>query len=115
MQGKSKPHHDGPNTVALDGVDNAADVKAINEGLGLVSDNGSRVFINNREYGFHSDTGRLFPVQGEWLVNLSAGEFEAVGILNKFGDTLRAHEIIEKIPFVSDKDAKKALELLNLN
>ena len=64
---KTRAHGD-TNTVIMPEVDVAADVAAINAGKGIRTAN-QQVHINGRIYGYHPDTGRLFPISGKGSSN----------------------------------------------
>lgn len=79
------------NTVSEPGLNVAADVAAINSGLAQRV--GDRFIVNGRTYGHHD--GILYPISGPGLHQLDRGGFRALGILNVFGDTPRAAEIMQ--------------------
>lgn len=74
-------------------MDVAADVKAINEGLAQRV--GDTYSINGRTYGIHD--GTLYPISGAGLHQLDRAGFKALGVFNKFGDSSRAAEILQKM------------------
>ena len=88
------------------GVDVAADVAAINEGLATRV--GDTYPINGRVYGVHD--GTLFPISGRGFHQLTRGGFQALGVLNKFGDTPQAHAILSRMKNVEPKDIEAALK-----
>ncbi|WP_197740795.1 hypothetical protein [Tuwongella immobilis] len=93
------------NTVIEPGVDVAADVEAINQGLAQRA--GDRFIVNGRTYGVHD--GTLYPISGPGLHQLDRGGFKALGVLNKFGDSPRAAEIMQKMGLSQDAiDAGRA-------
>lgn len=77
----------GQNTVAEPGIDMKRDVDAINAGQG--TRDGNFYTVNGRTYelirGDH-----LVPSSGPGFHSLNRGEFDALGIFNKFGDTPQA-------------------------
>ncbi len=81
------------NTVIEPGVDVAADVTAINQGLAQRV--GDKFVVNGRTYGVHD--GTLYPISGLGLHQLDRGGFKALGVFNKFGDSPRAAEIMQKM------------------
>jgi filamentous hemagglutinin len=50
--------------------------------------------VNGRTYGVEAG-GTLFPMTGDGFIMLNRNAYKVLGILNKFGDTPRALEIIE--------------------
>jgi len=80
------------NTVFEPGVDVAADVAAINQGLAQRA--GDKFIVNGRTYGIEPH-GTLYPVSGPGFHPLDRGGFRALGVLNEFGDTPRAAEIMQ--------------------
>jgi hypothetical protein len=94
------------NTVIEPGIDVAKDVSAINSGLAKRV--GSTFEINGRVYGFHDDI--LFPISGSGFHQLNRGAYQALGVLNKFGDTPRAREILSKMKNVGPPEIEAALE-----
>ncbi len=114
MKRTDSPHKKDLNTVAFDYVDIKADMEVISQGQARVSiRDGSEVYVNGRVYKHH-EKEKFFPVRGDGLMNLTPGEFRAYGILNKFGDTGRAREVVqmEKIP---ETDFKRAIEIFKEN
>lgn len=89
------------NTVIAKGTDVAGDVTAINSGLGrrFIAANGENsVTVNGRTYAIEAN-GTLSPRSGPGFVSLDRGAFKALGILNKFGDTPKANEIMDRQGF----------------
>lgn len=85
------------NTVVEPGVDVRADVDAINRGKadpGRSATGDPTYTVNGRTYGVHDD-GRLYPIEGPGLQQLSRQEFKALGVYNKFGDSPRANQILD--------------------
>jgi hypothetical protein len=103
----------GPiNTVIEPGVDVAADVRAINAGQATrLPDN--NILINQRVYGIHTETRRLFPIEGVGFHQLSAREYNALGVLNKLGDTASTHMILSNMG-VTSQEKQRLLELWRL-
>jgi hypothetical protein len=81
-------------TVIEPGVDIAGDVAAINQGLAQRV--GDRFIINGRTYGAHTN-GTLYPISGPGFIQLDRGAFKGLGVLNKFGDTPQAAEIMGRM------------------
>jgi hypothetical protein len=73
------------NTVIEPGVDVAGDVAAIRAGRATRVD--GQYVVNGRTYGVHD--GALYPVSGPGFHQLNRGSFQALGMLNKVGDTAR--------------------------
>lgn len=81
------------NTVAEPDVDMRAEVEAINNGHGRRD--GDFYTLGERTYQRIED--HLVPHSGPGFHPLSRGEFDALGIFNKFGDTPRAMEIAVRV------------------
>jgi Pretoxin HINT domain len=100
------------NTVYDKSVDVEADVKAINEGKGVVGRNEfgeETVTVNGRTYAVESN-GTLSPRSGAGFHDLTRAEFKALGVFNKFGNSERAREILGKMG-IDAATAQKALEV----
>jgi hypothetical protein len=85
------------NTVIEPRVSVAADVGAINAGNAVpgITTEGVRTYtVNGRTYGVEP-SGTLFPMTGDGFIMLNRNAYKVLGILNTFGNTPRAHEIIE--------------------
>jgi len=84
------------NTVIDPSVNVAGDVEAINAG-GATLDRSARgeltAAVNGRTYAVEP-SGTLSPRTGEGFTTLGRGGFRALGILNKFGSTPQAWEIM---------------------
>ena len=97
------------NTVTDSNVDMKADVDAINSGQG--SRSGNIFEINGRKYELISGD-HLVPHSGNGVYNLNRGEFDALGVFNKFGNSPRALEIAEKL--AGPEGAKNALRVWSI-
>nr|WP_319392652.1 RHS repeat-associated core domain-containing protein [uncultured Desulfobacter sp.] len=93
------------NTVIEPGVDVASDVAAINKGLAQKI--GDKFVVKGRTYGMHD--GTLYPVSGAGFHQLDRAAFKALGVLNKFGNTSKANQIINNMG-LSDDAVKAALK-----
>jgi hypothetical protein len=85
------------NTVIAPYVDVANDTAAINEGkaVAAIGPDGVRTYtVNGRTYGVEP-SGTLYPMTGDGFIVLNRNAYKILGILNKFGDTPRALEIIQ--------------------
>ncbi|RYZ15857.1 MAG: hypothetical protein EOO70_05860 [Myxococcaceae bacterium] len=98
------------NTVIESRVDVSRDVREINEGKAKKgSESGTVTWaINGRTYGAHTN-GTLFPIRGSGLHELNRSAFKALGVYNKFSDTPRAKEILDKMG-TSSGDRNAALK-----
>jgi RHS repeat-associated protein len=94
------------NTVIEPGVDVAADVAGVNQGLAKRV--GNTFEINGRIYGIHD--GTLFPISGPGFHQLNRGAFQALGVLNKFGDSPQAHSILARMKNVGPSEIEAALK-----
>ena len=92
------------NTVFEPQVDVQRDVAAINAGDAAFD--GQTYAINGRSYRFHD--GRLYPVQGTGLIQLSATAYRILGVYNAFGDTDDATRLIGFMRGASDEDRAEA-------
>lgn len=81
------------NTVIAPGVDVDGDVAAINQGL--AENVGETFIVNGRIYGVHNHT--LYPISGPGFQQLSRPAFKALGVLNAFGNTERAQDILQRM------------------
>jgi hypothetical protein len=99
----------GKNTVAEPGIDMKADVDAINAGQG--TRDGNFYTVNGRTYelvrGDH-----LVPSSGSGFHSLNRGEFDALGIFNKFGDTPQAFGYATNV--AGEAGANRALSIWRL-
>jgi Domain of unknown function (DUF4157) len=93
------------NTVIVPGVDVATDVAGIRAGNAARAD--GNYVINGRTYGSHD--GTLYPISGPGFHQLNRGAFQALGVLNKFGDTSQAHSILTKMKNVGPSEVEAAL------
>ncbi|RKH52991.1 hypothetical protein D7X55_05595 [Corallococcus sp. AB049A] len=98
------------NTVVESRVDVSRDVKEINDGKARKGNESGTVTwtLNGRTYGAH-DNGTLFPIRGSGFHELNRSAFKALGVYNKFDDTPRAREILDKMG-TSQSDRKDALK-----
>ena len=74
-------------------VDINADVKAIRNGEASVTN--GKYQINGRTYEEHG--GTLYPVSGKGFYSMNRGEYQALGVYNKFGNTPKATEILDNM------------------
>lgn len=96
------------NTVAEPDVDMRAEVEAINNGHGRRDGD----FYTLGERTYQRIEGHLVPHSGPGFHPLNRGEFDALGIFNKFGDTPRAMEIAVRV--AGSDGASRALEVWRL-
>ncbi|MBZ4376686.1 hypothetical protein NR800_36845 [Corallococcus interemptor] len=98
------------NTVVESRVDVSRDVKEINDGKAKKGKESGTVTwtLNGRTYGAH-DNGTLYPIRGAGFHELNRSAFKALGVYNKFDDTPRAREILDKMG-TSQSDRKDALK-----
>jgi hypothetical protein len=94
-------------TVIEPGVNVAGDVAGIQAGK-ATRVNGNYV-INGRTYGVHD--GTLYPISGSGFHQLNRGAFQALGVLNKFGNTPQAHAILAKMKNVDSVEMDAALKV----
>ncbi|MEQ1572034.1 MAG: RHS repeat-associated core domain-containing protein, partial [Myxococcota bacterium] len=91
-------------TVIEPGIDVAGDVAAINQGFALRV--GNNFHLNGRVYGSHD--GTLYPISGQGFHQLNRGAYQALGVLNKFGDTPKAQEILGRMHNVGPEEIEAA-------
>lgn len=87
-------------------VDLNADVAAIRAGQARKV--GENFIINDRVYGAHD--GTLYPISGPGLYLLDRGGYKALGVLNKFGNSPRADEILKSMK-IDDQARAEALKV----
>lgn len=87
-------------------VDLNADVTAIR--AGQAQKVGDNFIINDRVYGAHD--GTLYPISGPGLYLLDRGGYKALGVLNKFGNSPRADEILRSMK-IDDQARAEALKV----
>jgi hypothetical protein len=63
--------------------------------------------VNGRTYGVHD--GTLYPISGTGFHQLNRGAFQALGVLNKFGDTSQARVILARMKNVGPSEIEAAL------
>ncbi len=95
------------NSVMEPDINVNADVAAINEGNAERTGE-SFLLSNGRTYGVHN--GTLFPISGPGIHQLNRGAYQALGVLNKFGDTPQAHGILGKMGNVGPPEVEAALK-----
>lgn len=93
------------NTVIEPGIDVSADVAAIRAGQAARVD--GYYVVNGRTYGVHD--GTLYPIEGHGFHRLNRGAFQALGVLNKFGNTPQAHAILGRMKNVGPAEVESAL------
>lgn len=82
------------NTVIMPNVNVQADLQAIRQGQAVRS--GNNFAVNGRVYGLKQN-GTLFPKSGNGFYTLSRGEYKALGVYNKFGNTARSAQILRSM------------------
>lgn len=97
------------NTVAEPHVDMNADVAAINRGEGVRQ--GNLFTVNGRTYELVNGD-HLVPNSGPGFHDLNRGEFDALGVFNKFGDTETSRSIARNV--AGEAGAKRALDVWRL-
>lgn len=96
------------NTVSEPRIDMKRDVERINNGEGVRD--GNLFTVDGRTYELIDD--HLVPHSGDGFHALSRGEFDALGVFNKLGDTPQSRAIAEKV--AGSDGAKKAYEVWKL-
>ena len=97
------------NSVVDNTVDVASDVSSIRSGKANQIE-GTFVLSNGRVYGQHN--GILFPISGPGIYQLDRGSFKALGVLNQFGNTSKAGDILNKMG-INEKTLNQALAVYN--
>ncbi len=100
------------NTVYDDSVDVAADVRAINAaGPAAYRPNANgqpTATAHGRTYVVENN-GTLSPRSGPGFHTLTRAEYQALGVFNKFGDTDRAHRIVQSMKNMTPAAQARAL------
>lgn len=91
------------NSVIESWVDVEEDVAAINRREAVRR--GNTHIVNGRTYGV-KPTGRLYPIAGAGIHQLSRGAYKALGVYNVFGLSARALQILDALGIVADERAK---------
>ena len=98
-------------TTVIEGrVDVGSDVGSINAGNAVVGGNseGIRTFtVNGGTYGAKPN-GTLYSIEGPGFHRLSRGGYKALGVLNQFGDTKHALDILLRMHDVAEPDIMSA-------
>lgn len=95
----------GPVLLSITPTTSAACSRTGSAGCGRVGDTFE---INGRTYGVHD--GTLFPMSGPGFHQLNRGAFQALGVLNKFGDTPQAHAILGRMKNVGPDEVAAAMK-----
>lgn len=82
-------------------VDVSADVAAIR--YGQAQKIAGTYVVNGRTYGVYDET--LYPISGPGLYQLDRGGYQALGVLNKFGNTPQADSILSRMGVSSETKA----------
>jgi hypothetical protein len=69
---------------------------------------GESYIVNGRTYSVHD--GTLYPTSGPGVYTLDRGGYKTLGVLNKFGNTSQADEILKNMG-VSDQTKAIALDV----
>jgi hypothetical protein len=88
------------NSVIESRVDVAADIAAINHGAAIRR--GDTYEINGRIYGLEPG-GRAYPIAGPGIHQLGRRAFQALGVYNSFGLTVRSEWILDRMQVSSDE------------
>jgi hypothetical protein len=108
-----------PKTVALGGVDLQGDIDAINNGEGILQDDGQILAPSGRTYGTHPESSTIYPTSGPGLVNLTQAEFQIYRLMQTSGglqgDALRAFNGMMEAghPGLSADSAERLTQLYN--
>lgn len=94
--------------MILPNVDISKDMSAIRNGEGVFK--GNTVTVNNRTYEAHVN-GTIYPLAGDGFITLTRGEYKALGVYQKMGDTPKTNSILSKMHDVDTQDMKKAYEI----
>jgi hypothetical protein len=110
MNGKSRAGR--KNSIALPGIDTAAEVELINQGYAeRLPDN--RYRINGRPYIDKGD-GYTFPATGEGIVEITNAQFRALRLLIEHdGRTVDVDQVFRHDPRLSVEDVAIAVELFS--
>ena len=86
-------------------------IKVGQKKLGKTTDGTPTLEVNGRTYGAKPN-GTLYPIDGSGFHRLSRGAYKALGVINRFGDGHRSHEILSKMHDVAQPDIEAALKPL---
>jgi hypothetical protein len=113
---KSSSYTAEKNTVIDKGVDIDKDIQDIRNGDFKIIE-GGQIEVNGRVYARHGDgSNRLIPVRGEGFTELSGPEYEALGLLKKYGyDNPEAYRLIAFRKHITSQHIEKAIEVILRN
>lgn len=97
------------NTMIAPWVDVQADLDAINAGKGLVDIGTGRVWINGRLWGYHTDTGTGYPVEGDGFIPMTQAQYAALRKIASYnGINKRSEQELRSNPQFTDEDIELA-------
>ncbi len=86
-------------------VDVQADLDAINRGEAIVDHQHATAWINGRLWGFHTDTGTAYPMEGKGFVRLNQLQFFALRTIARYnGLNARSEATLNRHPDLTDED-----------
>lgn len=89
-------------------VDIGSDLNSLNEGRFLRD--GEDYIVGERRYGYHPDTGTVFPKAGRGIVNMDRAQHQLLKTLNS-GSLEDAMQFAKHLPGLSDAKVKDVLSL----
>ena len=89
-------------------TDIGPDLKALNGGA--FARDGEDYIVGPRRYGYHPDTGTVFPKSGPGIVNMDRAQHQLLKKLNS-GSLEDAMQFAKHLPGLDDEKVKKVLSL----
>jgi hypothetical protein len=86
-----------------------AELDAINRGDAIVDRQHGTAWINGRLWGYHTDNGRMYSIQGDGFVSMSAIQYYALRIYARYnGINLDSERELAHHPDLTDEDRELA-------
>ncbi len=60
------------------------ELEAINRGDAIIDRQHGTAWINGRLWGYHTDTGRMYPIEGEGFVSMNAIQYYALRVYARY-------------------------------
>ncbi len=92
-----------PNVLSDAGIQ--ADMDAINRGEAIVDRQGGTAWINGRLWGYHTDNGRSYPVEGAGFIRLTQRHYSALKMIARYtGLNAESERELASRPTLTDDD-----------
>jgi len=93
------------NTIIEPRVDIQADLDAINRGDGIIDRHWQTIWVNGRLWGYHADTGTIYPMEGGGFVQMTQLQFFALRVLVRYnGINPQSERMLANNPDMTDED-----------